>query len=36
MPQKKKVVRKVRKDKKQDNRIKKLESFIYKTIENKQ
>jgi len=35
MPMKKRY-RKVRKDKKQDGRIKKLESFVYKTIENKQ
>lgn len=35
---KKKVLRrrKVRKDKKQDSRIKNLEEFVYKTIENKQ
>ena len=32
----KKRYRKVRKDKKQDGRIKKLESMVYKTIENKQ
>ena len=35
MPQRKRV-RKVRKDKKQDNRIRSLENFVYKTIENKQ
>ena len=28
--------KKVRKDKKQDQRIKSLEKFVYKTIENKQ
>lgn len=38
MPPKKPVRRrrKVLKDKKQDSRIKKLESFVYKTMENKQ
>lgn len=37
MPPKKVVKRrKVRKDKKQDSRIKNLEEFVYKTIENKQ
>jgi hypothetical protein len=39
MPQKKfvkKKFRKVRKDKKQDKRIKQLEKMVYKTIENKQ
>lgn len=36
MPVKKFTKKKVRKDKKQDSRIKKLESFVYKTIENKQ
>lgn len=36
MPQKKTMKRKFAKDKKQDNRLKKLESFVYKTIENKQ
>jgi len=33
---KKQFKRKVRKDKKQDKRIKSLEKFVYKTIENKQ
>jgi hypothetical protein len=32
----KKTYKKVRKDKKQDKRIKSLEKFVYKTIENKQ
>ena len=32
----KRVKRKVRKDRKQDSRIKTLEEFVYKTIENKQ
>ncbi len=37
MPMKKRNARKkVRKDKKQDNRIRSLEKFVYKTIENKQ
>lgn len=36
MPKKFKRRPKVRKDKKQDSRIKNLEEFVYKTIENKQ
>lgn len=36
MPKKRMKRSKVRKDRKQDSRIKNLEEFVYKTIENKQ